>query len=178
MGYDPCGPEVQPTDDQGCHPVVGVPSERGPKPSPSGNPIAAPRFQNNRFNTFAEYVQHNKYMTNLNTSNSKTLAALKSKQIGDENYSKITVTPAKKSVIVFYSSTCEPSMKYLSSIQSNLTSIEINASLSICDIEQNPELRQQYGIEYTPTTVVIGNNKITMKVSGANKLPEVQKAIE
>jgi thiol-disulfide isomerase/thioredoxin len=172
IGFDPCGPEVQPTEEMGCHPPTNVPSETGVRPTPQGNPITAPLFINNNFKTFGEYVQHNQYMHSISLPNNTNSFAV-SKKISSKNSFQRQVSKTNTTIVVFYSNKCAPSLNYLSAIQNNLEKIKNNADVYVADVEQNPELIKDYNIQFTPTTIIFKNGQATKIFSGAGKVDEL-----
>lgn len=69
-------------------------------------------------------------------------------------------------------------MKFLTQVKNRISTFAKNADVYACDIEQNPEMVEEFGVAFTPTTVVQNNGVTTLVVSGANKMTEVERAVK
>jgi thioredoxin 1 len=70
-------------------------------------------------------------------------------------------------ILVFTASWCNP----CKALKQSLASQGISTNITFVDIDDEPELTQQYGIRSVPTTIVLDEkSKETARISGSNQL--------
>ena len=97
-------------------------------------------------------------------------------KINKENYNEV-VNVEKKVLIDFYADWCGP-CRMLSPIVDEIASERDDVVVAKVNVDDEPELAQQFGVISIPTLVVLDGGKVVKQSSGARPKADVLKMLE